>query len=406
MKLVVCKIKAAHSRIAALNTTMMRRIVTALALASAAALSTTTAPRPVTTAAAPGDHDVLLRAARGEKTERTPVWLMRQAGRYMADFRKYSDKIPFRQRSENPEIATELSLQCWRAFGVDGVIMFSDILTILPALGIEFDVVKGKGPQIEDTPRTAERVAQFEADAKKFDPSSQLPFVAQTLKNLRQETEGKTTLVGFVGAPWTLCAYACEGGSTRHCLNIKEMMRDDPATAHRYLDSMADSVAEYACYQIENGAQMVQVFESWAHQLTPSYFEQFAKPYALRVAALVRERHPEAPVLFFANGGSSYLASQKDMVSDSHYHCLSLDWAVDIGEARKQLGADVPVQGNIDPSLLLGSTEEVEKAVKACIEGAGGPGMHVLNLGHGVLQPTPEGNVQAFFDAARKWGAK
>jgi uroporphyrinogen decarboxylase len=385
----------------------MRRIVTALAIASAAALSTTTAPRPtVATNAAPGDHDVLLRAARGEKTERTPVWLMRQAGRYMADFRKYSDKIPFRQRSENPEIATELSLQCWRAFGVDGVIMFSDILTILPALGVEFDVVKGKGPQIEDTPRSAERVAQFEADAKKFDPSSQLPFVAQTLKNLRKETEGKTTLVGFVGAPWTLCAYACEGGSTRHCLNIKEMMRDDPATAHRYLDSMADAVAEYACYQIENGAQMVQVFESWAHQLTPSYFEAFAKPYALRVAALVRERHPEAPVLFFANGGSSYLASQKDMVSDSHYHCLSLDWAVDIGEARKQLGADVPVQGNIDPSLLLGSTEEVEKAVKACIEGAGGPGMHVLNLGHGVLQPTPEGNVQAFVDAARKWGTK
>ena len=232
----------------------MRRIVAALCITSAAALSTTTAPRPVATAAAPGDHDVLLRAARGEKTERTPVWLMRQAGRYMADFRKYSDKIPFRQRSENPEIATELSLQCWRAFGVDGVIMFSDILTILPALGIEFDVVKGKGPQIDDTPRSAERVAQFEADAKKFNPTQQLPFVAQTLKNLRKETEGKTTLVGFVGAPWTLCAYACEGGSTRHCLNIKEMMRDDPATAHRYLDAMADSVAEYACYQIENGA--------------------------------------------------------------------------------------------------------------------------------------------------------
>jgi uroporphyrinogen decarboxylase len=146
---------------------------------------------------------------------------MRQAGRYMSSFREFSTTIGFRERSETADIATELSLQPWRAFGVDGVIMFSDILTILPALGIEFDVVKGKGPQIEDTPRTAERVAQFEADAKKFDPTSQLPFVAQTLKNLRQETKGKTTLVGFVGAPWTLCAYACEGGSTRHCLNIK-----------------------------------------------------------------------------------------------------------------------------------------------------------------------------------------
>jgi uroporphyrinogen decarboxylase len=385
----------------------MRRIVAALALASAAALSTTAAPRrSVVMSAAPGDHDVLLRAARGEATERTPVWLMRQAGRYMADFRKYSDKIPFRQRSENPEIATELSLQCWKAFGVDGVIMFSDILTILPALGIEFDVVKGKGPQIQDNPRTADRVAQFESDAKTFDPANQLPFVRQTLQNLRKETEGKTTLVGFVGAPWTLCAYATEGGSTRHCLQIKEMMRDDPATAHRYLDAMADAVAEYACYQIESGAQMVQVFESWAHQLTPAAFEAFSKPYALRVAALVRERHPEAPVLFFANGGSSYLASQKDMVAPAFYNTLSLDWAVDMGEARKQLGEHVPVQGNIDPSILLGSPADVEAAVKECIEKAGGPGMHVLNLGHGVLQPTPEANVQAFVDAARKHGTK
>ena len=179
---------------------MMRRIVTALALASAAALSTTTAPRPVTTAAAPGDHDVLLRAARGEKTERTPVWLMRQAGRYMADFRKYSDKIPFRQRSENPEIATELSLQCWRAFGVDGVIMFSDILTPLPALGVDFDVVKGKGPLITDTLGDAKRIASFVEACGGFDPAAQLPFVGETLRNLRKETEGKTSLVGFVGA--------------------------------------------------------------------------------------------------------------------------------------------------------------------------------------------------------------
>jgi len=380
------------------------RLLAALPLALA--LSTTTAPRPVTTSTAPGDHDLLLRAARGEPVERTPVWLMRQAGRYMADFRAYSDKIPFRERSETPEIATELSLQCWRAFGVDGVIMFSDILTILPALGVEFDVVKGKGPQIQDTPRTAERVAKFVEDAKGFDPASQLPFVGQTLRNLRQETEGKTTLVGFVGAPWTLAAYACEGGATRHGLEIKRLMRDEPAVAHQYLDAMADAVAAYACHQIDEGAQMVQVFESWAHQMTPAAFESFAKPYALRVAAAVREQHPEAPVLFFANGGSSYLNLQKDMVGDAHFHTLSLDWAVDIADARRQLGADVPVQGNVDPSVLLGDEACIEAAVKACIDGAGGPGRHVLNLGHGVLQPTPEGNVACFVNAAKKFGAK
>eukprot|EP00629_Pelagomonadales_sp_RCC1024_P012036 CAMPEP_0119261200 /NCGR_PEP_ID=MMETSP1329-20130426/1332_1 /TAXON_ID=114041 /ORGANISM="Genus nov. species nov., Strain RCC1024" /LENGTH=387 /DNA_ID=CAMNT_0007260711 /DNA_START=45 /DNA_END=1204 /DNA_ORIENTATION=- len=386
---------------------MLRLVVALACLGTSAALSAVTAaPKAVThdLPTSPGDADLLVRAARGEPVERTPVWLMRQAGRYMADFRAYSDKIPFRERSETPEIATELSLQCWRAFGVDGVIMFSDILTILPALGVEFDVVKGKGPQITDTLGAPGRVAQFCDDAKGFDPARQLPFVGETLGNLRRETEGKTTLVGFVGAPWTLAAYATEGGSTRHCLKVKQLMHDEPALAHRMLDAMATAVAEYACHQISCGAQMVQVFESWAHQLAPADFEAFAKPYALRVAAAVREQHPGVPVLFFANGGSSYLGLQRDMVGDAFYHSLSLDWAVDIADARAQLGADVPVQGNIDPSLLLGTEAQIEEAVKACIEGAGGPGAHVLNLGHGVLQPTPEANVAAFVKAARKWG--
>ena len=386
---------------------MIAALLFACALPSASALSVTTKPTPTKpVVASAGDADLLVRAARGEDVERTPVWLMRQAGRYMADFRKYSDKIPFRERSESPDIATELSLQCWRAFGVDGVIMFSDILTPLPALGVDFDVVKGKGPLITDTLGDAKRIAAFVEACGGFDPKEQLPFVGETLRNLRKETEGKTSLVGFVGAPWTLCAYATEGGASRHALKIKALMHDEPALAHAALDAMADAVAAYAIHQIDEGAQMVQVFESWAHQLNPADFSAFSKPYALRVAAAVREQHPGVPVLFFANGGSSYLGLQRDMAGDAHYSALSLDWAVDMADARAQLGPSVPVQGNIDPSLLLGSVADIDDAVKKCIDGAGGPGKHILNLGHGVLQPTPEANVAAFVDAARKHGTK
>lgn len=352
------------------------------------------------------DSDLLVRAARGEVTERTPVWLMRQAGRYMRAFREYSEKYPFRMRSETPEIATELSLQCWRAFGVDGVIMFSDILTILPALGVEFDVVQGKGPAISDTLRSEERVAAYEAASKRFAPDQQLPFVGETLRALSAETKDKTTLVGFVGAPWTLAAYAVEGGASRHALKVKDMMHNAPELAHRLMAATADAVATYAVHQIDNGAQVVQLFESWAHHLSPSDFAVFAKPYAARVAQRVSAARPDVPLIFFANGGSSYLDLQRDMV-DHGFSALSLDWGVDIKVARQILGDHVAVQGNVDPTLLLTSPTQVEHAVKSCIDLAGGPGnRHILNLGHGVLQTTPEENVAAFVDAAKRFGAR
>lgn len=356
---------------------------------------------------ATSEADLLVRAARGEETERTPVWLMRQAGRYMAAFRKYSEKYAFRTRSETPEIATELSLQCWHAFGVDGVIMFSDILTILPALGVEFDVVPEKGPAICDTLRSETRVAEYVRSAQRFSPDVQLPFVGETLRALRAETEGKTTLIGFVGSPWTLGAYAVEGGATRHALRIKAMMRSKPELARALLQATSDAVAEYAIHQIENGAQVVQLFESWAHHLSPDDFNHFAKPYAYAAAQKIRLAHPNVPLIFFANGGSSYLDLQRDMVNDDAFSSLSVDWAVDMRSARQVLGESIPVQGNVDPSLLLADPPTVDKAVQDCIMRAGGPGnRHILNLGHGVLQQTPETNVAAFVDAAKRHGLR
>uniref|UniRef100_A0A7S1Z6K4 Uroporphyrinogen decarboxylase n=1 Tax=Trieres chinensis TaxID=1514140 RepID=A0A7S1Z6K4_TRICV len=354
----------------------------------------------------PGDRDILVRAARGEEVERTPVWLMRQAGRYMAAFREYSTKYPFRQRSETPDMAVELSLQCHRAYGMDGIIMFSDILTPLPTLGIDFDVVKGTGPVISTEVRTEEDVAAL-ADAETVDFDEKLPFIREILERLSVEAEeANTSLIGFVGAPFTLAAYTIEGKSSKACLTTKKMMMadeaGDSAAMSQFLDKLAVMIGNYGCHQIECGAQVVQVFESWAHQLSPKWFERFAKPAAKKAIAIMKEKHPDVPVIYFANGGSSYLELQRDTGADM----IAIDWGVDMAQARSVLGDDVPVSGNLDPTVLFGTKEQIEQAVRDCIDGAGGPGKHLLNLGHGVMQGTPEEAVGWLVDECRRYKGK
>jgi len=340
-------------------------------LLDATAETLRSAPNPAPSA----EHDILLRAARGEVTERTPVWLMRQAGRYMASFREYSTKIGFRERSETAEIATELSL---------------------PALGIEFDVIRGSGPVISSPLRSMADVA---AMTPLDDPDAKLPFIREILGNLRRETEGRATLLGFVGSPFTLVAYAVEGQANRHCIQSKKMMSQAPEVLHAALDNLAVAIGEYACHQIECGAQSVQFFESWAHHLSPAQFATFAKPYADRAMAYVKARYPDVPVMYYANGGSSYLEMQRDMAAD----VISIDWAVDMRRARQTLGAERLVQGNVDPTILFGSDAQIRDAVVTNIEEAGGKGRHLLNLGHGVLQGTPEEAVAAFVAAAKEY---
>lgn len=353
-----------------------------------------------------GDRDILVRAARGEEVERTPVWLMRQAGRYMAAFREYSNKYPFRHRSETPEIATELSLQCHQAYGMDGIIMFSDILTPLPTLGIEFDVIKGTGPVISTKIRSDEDVAKLNS-ASDVNFDEKLPFIREILGTLSEEAEkANTSLIGFVGAPFTLAAYTIEGKSSKACLETKKMMMADENGSSKamstFLDELATMIGNYGCHQIECGAQVIQVFESWAHQLSPKGFEQFAKPAAQKAIKIMKEKYPDVPVIYFANGGSSYLELQKDMGCDM----IAVDWSVDMAQARSILGPDVPISGNIDPTILFGSKEQIEAAVRDCIDKAGGPGKHLLNLGHGVMQGTPEEAVGWLVDECKRYKGK
>jgi len=219
---------------------------------------------------------LLLRAARGEQVNRPPVWMMRQAGRYMQAYRDLRDKYPsFRDRSEIPEVAIEVSLQPWRAFQPDGVILFSDIVTPLPGMGIDMDIAEGKGPIIYSPIRTQEQVDQLHS----LDPETALPFIKTILQALRQEVGNQSTVLGFVGAPWTLAAYAVEGKGSKTYSIIKNMAFSDPTILHQLLTKLADSIADYVRYQIDCGAQVVQMFDSWAGQLSPQDYDTFALPY-------------------------------------------------------------------------------------------------------------------------------
>ena len=337
------------------------------------------------------DDPILLRAARGEDVERPPVWLMRQAGRYMAEFRAYSEKYPFRHRSETPEIAIELSMQPWRAFKPDGVIMFSDILTPLPALGVEFDVVRGKGPVVEPV-RSMEEVKKLKT---LDDPDSSLPFIRPILSTLRKEIEGQSTMLGFIGAPWTLAAYAIEGKSDRHLVVTKQMMTKNPEILHAFLAHLAEALGVYVCHKIDCGAQVVQFFDSWAHHLSPQQFAEFSHPYNERVMEIVRAKYPDTPLIFHANGGHGKLHEIKRSTAD----VIGLDWETDMAEARSIM-PDRILQGNMDPMYLFASEERIRKEVANNVRDAGNS-KHILNVGHGVVQGTPEGNVGAFCDAAR-----
>ncbi|MBA2750489.1 MAG: uroporphyrinogen decarboxylase, partial [Tatlockia sp.] len=298
----------------------------------------------------------LLRAARGEKVDRPPVWMMRQAGRYMKAYRELRDKYPsFRDRSEIPEVAVEVSLQPWKAFQPDGVILFSDIVTPLPGLGIEMDIAEGKGPIIESPIRTSAQVDNL----RPLQPEESLPFIKTILQALSNEVGDKSTVLGFVGAPWTLAAYAVEGKGSKTYSAIKGMAFSDPTVLHQLLTKLADAIAIYARYQIDCGAQVVQMFDSWAGQLSPQDYDTFALPYQQRVFQQIKQTHPDTPLILLVSGSAGVL----ERMAASGADIVTVDWAVDMADARARLGQSMKVQGNLDPGVLFGSKEFIRDRI-------------------------------------------
>lgn len=335
----------------------------------------------------------LLRATRGEKLARPPVWMMRQAGRYMKVYRELRQRYPsFRERSENPDLATEISLQPWYAFQPDGVIMFSDILTPLPGIGIPFDIVESKGPVIQPAIRTLAQVEQLHP----LEPEESLPFIKTILANLREAVGNEAAVLGFVGAPWTLAAYAVEGKSSKTYSIIKGMAFSEPQILHSFLNKLADAIAVYVRYQIDCGAQVVQMFDSWAGQLSPQDYETFALPYQQQVVRQVKETHPDTPLILYISGSAGVL----ERMGQAGVDMVSVDWTVDMAEARQRLGKTMKVQGNVDPGVLFGSKDVIRHRILDTIRKAGNQG-HILNLGHGILPGTPEENAAYFFETAK-----
>lgn len=336
---------------------------------------------------------LLINAVRGEKVERPPVWLMRQAGRYMKSYQKICERYPsFRERSENVDLVVEISLQPWKVFKPDGVILFSDILTPLSGMNIPFDILKGKGPVIHDPIRTTKDVDEV----REFVPEESVPYVGKSLLILREEVKGEAAVLGFVGAPFTLASYVVEGGSSKHFSKIKNMAFSQPKVLHALLQKFADSMSKYIKYQADCGAQAVQIFDSWATELSPVDFEEFSLPYIKQIVASVKKMHPHLPLILYASGSGGLLERLRLTGID----VVSLDWTVDMLEGRKRLGLDVAVQGNVDPGVLFGSREFITRRIHDTVKKAGNY-RHILNLGHGIVVGTPEENVAHFFEVAK-----
>jgi uroporphyrinogen decarboxylase len=337
-------------------------------------------------------NDLLLRAARGVPTERTPVWMMRQAGRYLPEYRAIRANLDFLTLCKTPELAVEVSLQPYRIIGVDAVIMFSDILIPVEAMGQEVRLTEQKGPELPDPIRTRRQVDRLRVP----DPLESVPFVMEIIRTLKRELDGQVPLIGFAGAPWTLAAYMIEGGGSKSYSQIKGMMYREPGTVHALLDKIADTIILYLNAQIEAGAEIVQLFDSWAGELSPADYEEFALPYEQKVLASINRN--KAPAILFINGVGTLL----EKMATSGADVLSIDWRVPLAEARQRTGNRFTLQGNLDPCVLLSTPDLIASSVARLIEEGRGH-RHILNLGHGILPSTPVENARAFVEAAKSF---
>jgi len=331
-----------------------------------------------------------LDSAGGLPVDRPPVWMMRQAGRYLPEYQEVRKRVSFLELCRSAELATEVSLQPFRRFEPDGVIFFSDILVPVEAMGAR--VVFGDGgPELPEPVRDASAVSRL----RRFDPSDHIAFTGQILSSLRREVGGRAAVLGFCGAPWTLASYLIEGGGSRSFAVIKQMMGRDRETLRRLLDLLADVVADVLSYQIASGAQAVQIFDTWAGELTEDDYRAWALPAVARAIEGIR-RPPGAPVVLYINGCGHLL----ERMGESGADVLSIDWRVRLREARRRLPGR-PLQGNLDPGLLLGTPEEVSLRTRALVAETGGQS-HIVNLGHGVLPGARLDCVEAFFAACRQ----
>jgi uroporphyrinogen decarboxylase len=335
------------------------------------------------------ENDRFLRACRSESVDCTPIWLMRQAGRYMPEYRALRDRHTILEMIRTPELAAEVTMQPLRSFDLDAGIIFADILTLLDELGLGLRFIEGDGPVFDQPLRTAD-------DMKRVEPRPPAESLAYTLDAIRctlDRLENRIPLIGFSGAPYTLACYAIEGRGSRDFPRAKKVMYTCPELWDQLMSLLADQVGDYLVAQVEAGVHAVQLFDSWAGSLSPQDYTRYVMPYSQRVYAKVRACS-DLPFIHFATGSAGILKE----IHQAAGTVTGVDWRIRIEEARNLVGPEVPIQGNLDPLVLLGSEEEIKRQAGAVLDAVKGQAGHIFNLGHGIHKTTDPGKVKTLVD--------
>jgi len=332
--------------------------------------------------------DRFLKACRRQPVDATPIWLMRQAGRYMPEYRALRERHSLLDLIRTPELAAEVTFQPLKAFDLDAAIIFADILPILQGMGLELEFVEGRGPVIGKPVASPADIERLVVRA----PEETLAFTLEAIRLVKRDLEGRLPLIGFSGAPFTLACYAIEGGGSKEFSRAKRLMYNDPPNWRRLMEKISVAVGEYLRAQADAGADALQLFDSWAGALSPADYREFAQPYSRR--ALQIAAGAGKPIIHFATGASAWLPLLREAGGD----VIGVDWRIDLGAARQSLGPDVAVQGNLDPVLLLGPVDLMLKRAGDVLASVAGKPGHIFNLGHGVLPHTPVENVRALVD--------
>jgi len=337
-------------------------------------------------------NDRLLRALRREPVDRTPIWIMRQAGRYLPEYRQTRASAGgIIELFRSPELACEVTLQPLDRFALDAAILFSDILTVPDAMGLGLYFEAGEGPRFRKPVRSADDVAAL----PELDAERDLDYVMQAVRTIVRELDGRVPLIGFSGSPWTLATYMVEGGSSRDFARVKSMAFGEPQAMHALLARLADAVGDYLLAQVRAGAQAVQVFDTWGGVLGHAAYREFSLQYMARVVERLRGAAIQVPVILFTKGGGLWIED----IAATGCDCVGLDWTMDLGEARRRTGGRVALQGNMDPALLRAPPERIRQEVAAILDSYGPGSGHVFNLGHGITPDIDPAHVQVLVDA-------
>ncbi len=343
-------------------------------------------------------NDTFLRALLKQPVEYTPLWMMRQAGRYLPEYRKVREEAgSFMAVCTNPELACEVTLQPLRRFDFDAAILFSDILTIPDAMGLGLHFTEGEGPKFERPLRTTADIEKLAV----IDPEIELRYVTDAVRLIRKNLNGSVPLIGFSGSPWTLATYMVEGGSSKNFAKVKALMYNDPALMHKLLDILAQSVAAYLNAQIAAGAQAVMLFDTWGGMLSHDDYSEFSLRYARQVRDLLTLENEgrRVPTILFTKGGGLWL----EEMANTGYDALGLDWQTDIHSARSRVGDKVALQGNLDPLALYANPDVITEKVKTILHKYGHGSGHVFNLGHGILPDINPEHVKTMVDSVHEF---